>query len=129
MKIARAIKAHEPNINSKTIITNLEDKLKEFIDNNSEHVFVDNKTGFDLDTDILDKFTVDLSKVTCVVFGFDDEYFYVNLTDFGEKIFKIDDNRTIANYKMGIIYTVDDETKSICNKIIRLCLIKNKEEN
>ena len=129
MKIARTIKAHDPNVNTNTIINNLEEHLRQFIDSNSHCVFVDDAVSDINDIDVFNKFETDLNRVAAIVYEFDDEYFYLTVTDYGKSIFKIEDDRLITNYTMGIVYMVD-ESKSNCTRIIKLSLIKkNEKEN
>lgn len=131
MKIKRAIKAGGPNVNTGKVTVGLEDKLKEFFETYNNTIFVD-------DLDIAAKYPGDYSVLfsarmdRCIgtVTGFDEEYFYIDITGYGETLFDghiVDDE--ITGYTMGVVYAVDGDTYTTCSVVHRLNLIKSDEED
>ena len=131
MKIKRAIKAGEPNINTGKVVIGLEDKLREFFNTFDNRVFVDDADiTIRYDSNYKDvMFYVRMDRCIGTVTGFDEEYFYIDITGYGETLFEskiVDDE--ITGYTLGVVYAVDGDTLTMCNCVHRLNLIKSKEE-
>lgn len=134
MKIKRLRNANEPNINTGSQIIGLEEALKEYIKNN--HVVIDDNDSiydkaFNKNNPCVLLPIINPSRVIGIVTDVDDEYFYVDLTSFGEEI--IGDNAN-DKFKIGVVsqvdkkYLVDEDcpskkyTQWYCKRIIRLYL-------
>lgn len=126
MKIKRAIKAGDPNVNTGKTVIGLEDKLKEYFEE-SDKVYVDDRDiSIRYDSVYHDvMYCIMLDRCVGIVTGFDDEYFYIDITGYGEKVFNgriVDDE--ITGYTLGVVFAVDGDTLTNCVKVLRLNLIR-----
>lgn len=133
-RIKRAVKAGDPNPNTGLPINGLETELRKYFDEFGKYggICVDDvdisiRYGGRDNHDVM--YTTDFSRCFGIVKDFNEEYFFVDLTGYGEMLFEGHmDGDVITGYVMGVVSVVDSNDMSTCERVIRLNLFKDNTE-
>lgn len=121
VKIKRLVPAGVPNPNTGVVVENMDTMIQDFLSKHNHQVFIDSNSVVNSRDDI-ELNSVNLATCIGIILDFNEEYFMVDLTSYGEEFI----GKNIDKYAIGVSMYIKKGNPAICERIAKFILYKIK---